>query len=316
MYFGCKPFLFPIFVRCISGLALAGSGLLCAQAPLTASGQIGPLASAPEALPSAPATRQDSFAAWNELLRDVTQIGIRAAVANGSISSGVGSGPLETALPGESSPATAGMANQPATSPGNGSMQPGAIGTAGRGGGPGPQMGNSMQTNGFAHGPGGGRPDGQPGGSLNLGFLFQLAGGLGRGLNSSGYTGLGTALGMLPTLSQLTRAGINLPVASLLGNFRVSYQSPLNLAGMNGTSPTVRGYGSGFAAYDSPHARSGRLDFSASALMGTSSGMGGQGGASGGMGSGGPGGHGPGGGHGGGSSQSQPSASVSLHLSF
>ncbi len=160
----------------------------------------------------------------------------------------------------------------------------------------------------------GGMGGGQPGGSpLNFGSLFQLAGDLGRGLDSSGHTSLGTALGTLPTLSQLTRSGLSLPMASSAGNFRFSYQSPLSFAGMNGTSLAVHGYGSGFAAYDSPHARSGRFDFSASALMGMGSGSTASGVNSSSMGHGGPGGP---GGHGGSNSQSQPSASVSLHLSF
>lgn len=220
--------------------------------------------------------------------------------------------------------------------PGAGSMGAGSMGGSGfRGGSGGPGMGsgmgsgmgggmNAMHSSGQGGmggmgqgGPGGGSGgmggQGRPGGSsLNLGSLFQLAGGVGRGLSASGYSGVGTALSTIPAL---TGGGLSLPMNSSVGNFRFAYQSPLNFSGMNGTALAMHGYGSGVAAYDSPHARSGRVDFSASALMGmsASSGAGGGGGQGGGMGHGGPGGP---GGHGGGGGQTQPSASVSLHLSF
>ncbi|HWT67435.1 MAG TPA: hypothetical protein VN151_15080 [Terracidiphilus sp.] len=295
-----------------------------------------------DALPGAPAPQTDSFAAWNALLRDVMRMGVRAASQN-DISAAASGSPMDAPMPGE----TNGLAQSRSASDNAGpgiqtgghhsggmrgpmeedSMQadgPGYGGNAGTApsmnqgmgfhGGTGTEMGaGPMQSSsGMNRGMGGG----PRGGSLNLGSLFQLAGDASRGLNASGYTGLGTALGVLPTISQLTRGGLSLPVASSVGNFRLSYQSPLTLPGMNGSTFAMHGYGSGLATYDSPHARSGRVDFSASAMMGMGSsstgGMsGGPGGGVGGMGHGGPGGS-----HSGPGTQTQSSASVSLHLSF
>ena len=155
---------------------------------------------------------------------------------------------------------------------------------------------------------------GGSGGLLNINSLFQLAGDASRGLTGSGHSSLGSALGVIPMLSQLTRGGVQLPVGSSFGSFRVSYQSPLSFSGMNGSSIAMRGYGSGAAAYNSPHVRSGRVDFSASAVMGMGS-NGATGSPGGGMGQGGSSGHGGPCNHAG-SNQSDPSASVSLHLSF
>jgi len=165
-----------------------------------------------------------------------------------------------------------------------------------------------------------------------------MASDLSRDLGTGRTGSLGAALGVLPTLNQLTRGGLNLPFNSSLGNFRLSYQ---NLFGGTGSPMGSRiGYGSPSASFSSTHLRTGKIDFSSSATVsggfGMSAGMssfGGQGGGStsfggqagggsrmgGGMGGGAPGGGpgshggGPGGASGGGG---RPSASVSLHLSF
>lgn len=328
------------------GLALIPPGLLHAQASLATGGQEATLPAAPatDALPTAPAAQPDAFAAWNQMLRDVARMGVRAAGENNS--SSAETSPMDAPMPGDSTSLSGMRGRQegddgmhagaghhgamggprgddadgqsPAMASGTHSdMSPG--GGMHRGGGMGFQGSDSgmgaMQSDGLGGAPGG-RMGGRPGGSgsLNLGSLFQLAGDAGRGLSANGHTAVGSALGMVPGL---TGSGLNLPMASSVGNFRFSYQSPLSFTGMNGTQLAVHGYGSGVATYDSPHARSGRVDFSASAMMGmgTSGSAAGMstGGGGAGMGHGG----GPGGGHGGpGSSQSQPSAAVSLHLSF
>lgn len=304
----------PVLQACLLlGLAQVVSGLTYAQAPLATNGQKATLSAssaATDVLPvtPTPAPQPDAFAAWNALLQDVARIGIRAASQNG-----VGSGsPMDAPMPGETNGLTQ---TRSASSDG----EPGTHTGFGHGSGMHrPMGGDPMRTNGpgtmqagnnMSRGMGGG-PRGA--GSLNVGSLFQLAGDAGHGLTAGGYTGLGSALGVLPTISQFTRSGLSLPVASSIGNFRLSYQSPLTLPGMNGSTFAMHGYGSGFAAYDSPHARSGRVDFSASATMGmgSSGSAGGMSGGGGGMGHGGP------GNHNGPSNQPQPAASVSLHLSF
>lgn len=300
---GFRP-SFPLLLQIFIGLALAGSCLLYAQdEPATAkhsvsqsnSSATGAFPAADTSVPSAPAGT-DAYSEWNQLLRDVAQMGMRAASPSaaggkGGINQGASSG--FSSGPSNGSPMQAGGRYA-------GGMESGSVGNP-------------------ASGPAGGSRL-RGGNSGNLGSLFQLAGDVSRGLDASGHANLGTALGVLPTLNQLVRGGLSLPMSSSFGSFRLSYQSPLALGSMMGSRMMTNGYGSGLAAYQSPHARSGRVDFSASALMGMGSGgassyRGGQnGGMGGGMGQGGSGGHGPGG-HGAGG-QSEPSASVSLHLSF
>jgi len=280
-------FLLSLGVRCrllllCIAIILIGTAHSAAQAPPATANLSGPQIDASAQTPqsslaSSPSSTSNAYNAWNELLRDVARLGLMAATQNngGAMHAGPGG---ETGISG-------------------GAMQSGSSAAAMQAG-----AGNA--------------PDGARGGSggsvLNLGSLFQLAGSFSRALNGSGHSGIGSAVGVVPMLGQLTRGGLSMPVGSSLGSFRIGYQSPLSFSGMNGTSLTMRGYGSGSAAYDSPHMRSGRIDFSASAAMGVgaSGGAGAPGGAQGGHGPGGAGGHAPG------NSQSTPSASVSLHLSF
>jgi hypothetical protein len=193
------------------------------------------------------------------------------------------------------------------------------------GAGPAGGLGNSS-----APQPGGmpGRSGSAPGGTpANLDSLFRMASTLSGDLGAGRYGSLGTALRVLPAFSQLTRSGFNLPFSSSLGNFNLSYR---DLFGAGSSAIGGRGgYGSPSASFNSPHMRSGKIDFSVAASvsggsMGGSSSFGGK--AGGGMGSvpaggsmGAPGGHpsgGPGGSGSGGSSDKGPGASVSLHLSF
>ncbi|HWA95466.1 MAG TPA: hypothetical protein VG844_12765 [Terracidiphilus sp.] len=161
------------------------------------------------------------------------------------------------------------------------------------------------------------RRNSREGSQFNLASLFQLANDASRGFSASGQTQLGSALRLLPALNQFTR-GISLPMNSSFGSFRLSYQSPLHFQGMNGTSLAVHGYGSGLADYESPHMHSGKLDFSASALMGIGTGEGAtraMAAGGGGRGSQGMDMHG-GQNNRGGNGEGQPSASVSVRLSF
>jgi hypothetical protein len=171
---------------------------------------------------------------------------------------------------------------------------------------------------------------GAGGNAMSLDSLFRMASDLSRDLGAGKKGTLGTALGVLPKLNQMTRGGLNLPFSSSLGDFRLSYQ---NLFGGAGSPMNSRiGYGSPSASFTSTHVRTGKIDFSSTASVGgMSAGMssfGGQGGGrgapsgsqgGGGMGGGatggGPSSHGggPGGASGGGG---RPAASVSLHLSF
>jgi len=196
------------------------------------------------------------------------------------------------------------------------------------GSGAAPQMGGGPGFNG----------DGPGGNSASLDSLFRMASDLSRDLGAGRKGNLGTALGVLPTLNQLTRGGLNLPFNSSLGNFRLSCQ---NLFGGTGSPMGSRiSYGSPSASFTSTHLKTGKIDFSSSATVsggfGMSAGMssfGGQGGGStsfgaragGGSGMGGQAGGGaPGGGpgsHGGGPGREsggggRPSASVSLRLNF
>lgn len=156
------------------------------------------------------------------------------------------------------------------------------------------------------------------------GMGAQGGGGMGRGRNGGGMfqmdgassQGMSQDLGLSGTDAQaakeLMRGGVSLPMSSSIGNFRVAYQSPFSLT--NGMVHEGGGFGSSSAMYDSPHARTGGIDFSASAKVGMGSMMGAGGGMSG-MG----GGHGGGigmGGPGGRGGSADPSTSVTLHLSF
>jgi hypothetical protein len=126
-----------------------------------------------------------------------------------------------------------------------------------------------------------------------------------------GSANSGSPLGPMPSFNQMMHGGLSLPMNSSFGNFRFSYQSPFSLSNslqMN----TLNGYGAGFATYESPHARSGRIDFSASAKVGMGSANGMSNYGSDWMNQGGPGGHGPGG-HG---AADQPSTAVSFRLKF
>jgi hypothetical protein len=145
-------------------------------------------------------------------------------------------------------------------------------------------------------------------GSFNPGSISQLSGDLGRGLAAGGHTSAAAALGALPAANQLLRGGLNLPVNSSLGNFRLSYQSPFSLNN-NFQFKDANGFGSPTAVYESPHARSGHVDFSASAKAGVGSATEMNGSGSGGQN--GIGGHTPG--HPG---SSDPSSSVTFKLSF
>jgi len=194
---------------------------------------------------------------------------------------------------------------------------------------------------GFSSG-GGANPMGSaPGGSaVGLGSLFQLAGNVSRDLGAGKSGVLGTALGTLPALNQLMRGGLNLPLNSSIGNFRLSYRDLLGSGG-NALGGNF-GSGSPSASFTSSHFKTGKIDFSAAASVnggsaGGGSGMsagissfGGQaaGGASltsqagggtagGSMPSGGAGGGqgGPGGNSGNGGGK-RPAASLSLHLNF
>jgi hypothetical protein len=140
---------------------------------------------------------------------------------------------------------------------------------------------------------------------FNPGSLSQLSGDVGRGLASQGHTNAAVALGALPAASQFLRGGLNLPVNSSFGNFRLSYQSPFSLNN-NFQFKDANGFGSPAAAYESPHVRSGHVDFSASAKVGVRSeaGMGSEQNGLGSHGSGHPG------------NSSDPSSSLSFKLSF
>lgn len=316
-----SPFRFLRLAYTLASLSLMAACFASAQQPLTAAAQSGALADAPDAesFPSAPLAQPDAFSAWNDMLRDIMRLGMRAA--SQPTPGSHAANPLDAPLPAGSTvrplpavPSSAMSRPDRETTPDSGfsgrrfSASGPNTSAESRFGGPmqsgGPRLG--MEERGGA----------QPGSALNFGSLFRLAGDLGRGLDSSGHTGLGAALGVLPTLGQLTRGGLSLPMASTAGNFRFSYDSPFTLGGTNGSMLMMRGYGSGYAAYDTPHAHSGRFDFSASALTGVgSAGSAGTMNGTGGMGPGGTGGHAPGP-HASGAGQSQPSASVSLHLSF
>jgi hypothetical protein len=179
-------------------------------------------------------------------------------------------------------------------------------------GGAGSGFGAGMGT-GFRGASGGSGNYGEGFNGFNLGSFPPLTGDPGRGPGVGGHGNAAGAIGAVPSFNQLFRGNLSLPVNSSFGNFRLSYQDPLSLSNsfqMRG----LNGYGSGFATYDSPHARSGRIDFSASAKVGMSSGYGSSGYGMGNFGSGGtnaPGSHGPGG-----NPAGQPSSAVSLHLTF
>lgn len=146
---------------------------------------------------------------------------------------------------------------------------------------------------------------------------MNVAGGMqgqGTGLSGQGFEGghggHNGAGGGMPggdfSFNQLMRGNLAMPMNSSIGNFKLSYQSPFSA-----TSGLQSGYGSPAATYESPHARSGKIDFSAAAKVG----VGGMNGVSGSNSFGGGGG-GMGGGHGPGGRGDAPSTSVALHLSF
>jgi hypothetical protein len=115
-----------------------------------------------------------------------------------------------------------------------------------------------------------------PGGSaIGLGSLFQLAGNMSRDLGAGKSGVLGTALGALPALNQLTRGGLNLPLNSSIGNFRLSYRDLLN----NGGNELGGNLGSGApsASFTSSHFKAGKIDFSAAASVNGESASGGSG---------------------------------------
>jgi hypothetical protein len=148
---------------------------------------------------------------------------------------------------------------------------------------------------------------------LNSGIANPFGGGMRAGLRG-GMAGSGNPAALFgPGLSfnQMMRGGLSLPMNSSFGNFRFSYQSPFSLTN-NLQMNTLNGYGSGFATYESPHARSGRIDFSASAKVGMGSANGMSNYGSDWMNQGGAGVHGPGG-HG---ANEQPSTAVSFRLKF
>jgi hypothetical protein len=163
-------------------------------------------------------------------------------------------------------------------------------------GGQGTRGGSGFASNGFSGG------IANPlGGGVRSGFRGGVAG----SDNPAGFLGPGASF------NQMMRGGLSLPMNSSFGNFRFSYQSPFSLTN-NLQMNALNGYGSGFATYESPHARSGRIDFSASAKvgMGAVNGMSNYGGDwtnQGGAGIHGPSGHG---------ANEQPSTAVSFRLKF
>jgi hypothetical protein len=134
---------------------------------------------------------------------------------------------------------------------------------------------------------------------------FSGAGFGGHGGDSGGF------VGAVPSFNPFMRGGLSLPIDSALGNFRLSYQNSLSLTNSFDTN-RLTNYGSTFATYESPHARSGRIDFSAAAKvgMGLANGASSYGGAATTQNS-----FGIGRGPGGNSSQ-QPSSSLSFRLAF
>jgi hypothetical protein len=174
--------------------------------------------------------------------------------------------------------------------------------------------------------------------SFDLNSILGTASNLSRDLGAGKSGTLGTALGVLPAFNQLMRGGLNLPLNSSFGSFRLSYQNLLGGAG--GAMGGRTGSGSPSASFTSSR-KIGWVDFSAAASLsggsitggsGTSTGMssfGGQAGGSmggasadsstgGGQSGGEPGsqGGGPGGPSGGNGGGKRAAASVSLHLSF
>jgi hypothetical protein len=173
---------------------------------------------------------------------------------------------------------------------------------------------------------------------FDLSSILETSSNLSRDLGAGKSGTLGTALGVLPAFNQLMRGGLNLPLNSSFGSFRLSYQDLLGGAG--GAIGSKTGFGSPSVSFSSSH-KAGWIDFSAAASLsggsitggsGMSTGMSSFGGqAAGSMGSasadsstgggqsgGGPGsqGGGPGGPGGGNSGGKRPAASLSLHLSF
>lgn len=255
--------------------------------------------------PPADGSRQapDSSTNWKkDLLRDAMQMGMRKLQhGNGNMNAGgfAGSGDRDIPSPGSpTSDSGSEMHINPNIGAGigssdfNGDTASGFTGSTGSafGNGTGNGFGNSMN-----------RPA-NFGGTTGLGALSQLDGDLSRGLGAGGHSNAAAALGVLPSFNQFLHGGLSLPASSSFGNFRLSYQSPFSVTN-NFQMKEMNGYGSGFATYDSPHLRSGRVDFSASAKIGMGNGI-----NQGGFGAHGPDGH--------GGNSSDPSTSLAFHLSF
>jgi hypothetical protein len=178
----------------------------------------------------------------------------------------------------------------------------------------------------------GAAPRGNP---ADLDSLFHMVNDLSHDLGAGKKGILGTVPNALSKFDLLRHGGLNLPLNSSLGNFRLSYQNFIG-QGSGGTGEKI-GRGSPSASFASSHLHSGKADFSATAAisegsMGCGSCMsagissfGGQagGGMNGGQAGGSMGGQnggpdeGRGGGPVGGNRGGQhPAASLSLHLSF
>jgi hypothetical protein len=330
---------FPLF---FAAGALCGPALLRAQAPdqtpnqtPTAAPSSAP-ANQPASQPSdsspqtsdtgAPNTSHNSGNAWKPLLRDLAKTGMNRAGLHGGPGGsgpggphgggpnggGSGSGPAMSSYPEDGVHYGSGI--RPSTGAGIGSSDFNGGISNGFSGDTGNAFGGDTE-NQFSGAPGNGfrSSSAAPGsfnpGSFNLGSLSQLSGNLGRGLAAGGHTNAAAALGALPSFSQSLHSGFSLPVSSSLGSFRLSYQSPLSLTN-NFQIRDMNSFGSSMAAYDSPHLRSGHIDFSAAAKVGVGSttGMSDPGG----MGQSGFGGHTPGRG----GNSSDPSSSVSFRLLF
>lgn len=225
----------------------------------------------------------------------------------------------QTSTPGSSQDAASdggGMNFDPATGtntgPGFGQDPGGFNGGASNGfGGSGANRFGGRMGNSFGGGMGG---RGFSGGGLGLGSISPLAGDMSRGLGAAGNGAAAGFFGAVPSFNPFTRGGLSMPMNSSFGDFRFSYQSPFSLSN-NFAMNHMNGYGAGFATYNSPHVRDGKVDFSAFAKvgMGSAGGMnnlGGDGVNTGAFGvSRGLGGRGPG-------ASEQPSSSVSLRLAF
>lgn len=147
----------------------------------------------------------------------------------------------------------------------------------------------SFNGGGAGYGIGGAAPSGGgagPAGAaspINPDSLFSMASGLSRDLGTGRSGGLGAALGVLPTLNQISRGGLSLPLDTSLGSFKLV--SP-NLFGdaMGGRM------GAGFPSasftsthsFASTHSGSGKVNFSAAAAV-SGGGLGGNSGMSAGL---------------------------------